>query len=202
MKIGFIGGTFSPPHLGHLHSARVFIEEMSLDKLIIIPARVSPFKAGNEATASDEDRYRMVLLCFKDLEKAEVSRLELDKNETSYTIETIRILKKLYPDDELYMFVGSDMFLSLEKWRRFEEIFKSCTIYTRCRKENEAGDMTNTAKRYEQIYGAKIILSKDKEIIVSSTMVREAIDIGDFESCKALLPKDVLCYIKERRLYF
>lgn len=206
MNIGFMGGTFSPPHTGHLHSARIFIEEMSLDKLIIIPAKVSPFKAGCEETASEKDRLQMARLCFLPLDRekchVEVSEIETSKNEISYTIETIKKLEQLYPDDELFMFVGSDMFLSLEKWKSFEEIFKKCRVYTRCREKNEEQIMLDTAEKYRKMYDADIRLSKDREIIVSSTEVRQALATKNIQSCQNLLTDDVLRYIIKGGLYF
>lgn len=206
MNIGFMGGTFSPPHKGHLHSAKVFIEEMSLDRLIIIPAKVSPFKAGCEETAGETDRLQMARLCFLPLDsekcRVEISEIETSKNEISYTIETIKKLKQLYPHDSLFMFVGSDMFLSLEKWKSFEEIFEKCHVYTRCREKNEEQIMLDAAEKYKKKYNADITLSKDREIIVSSTEVRQALATKNIQSCQNLLTDDVLGYIIKGGLYF
>lgn len=206
MKIGFMGGTFSPPHSGHLHSAKVFIEEVKLDRLIIIPAKVSPFKVDKKATASDKDRMEMTKLCFLPLDSekccVEVSDMEMAKDETSYTIETINELKTQYPYDELYMFVGSDMFYSLEKWRSYEEIFKKCIIYTRCREKSELELMLKTKQKYESLYGAKVYVSDDKEFVVSSTEVRAALSSQNFETCRNLLTDTVLGYIIKGGLYF
>ena len=153
MRIGFMGGTFSPPHKGHLHAAKFFLEEMKLDRLLIIPAKVSPFKAGNLPTASDKDRFEMTGLCFKKLSEygynVEISDIELSKDSVSYTVETIYQLKKLYPGDRLYMFVGSDMFISLEKWKNSSELFSNCKIYTRCRENGEVSQMIQTKQKYE-----------------------------------------------------
>ncbi|MBQ7399639.1 MAG: nicotinate (nicotinamide) nucleotide adenylyltransferase [Clostridia bacterium] len=206
MNIGFMGGTFSPPHVGHLHSAKVFIEEMNLDRLIIIPAKVSPFKANSVETASDMQRLEMARLCFLPLDSkrchVEVSEIEVSKNEISYTIETVKKLKELYPDDELFMFVGSDMFLSLEKWRDFENIFRECHVYTRCRERNEEQIMFDAAEKYKKMYNAFITLSKDREIIASSTEVRQALTTKNIQSCQNLLTDEVLGYIIKGGLYF
>ncbi len=206
MRIGFIGGTFSPPHIGHLHSAKVFIDEMVLDRLIIIPAKVSPFKVNSEATASDCDRFEMAKLCFMPLSSekchVEVSDIEISKNETSYTIDTIKALEELYPSDELIMFVGSDMFLSLERWRSFHDIFAKCHIYTRCRKENETRDMLDAKETYHKKYKAKITFSHDREVAISSTDVRNALSTKNIETCQNLLTEDVLRYIIKGGLYF
>lgn len=206
MRIGFMGGTFSPPHLGHLHSAKIFIEEMNLDKLIIIPAKVSPFKVNVESTASEKDRFEMARLCFLPLEtkncSLEVSDIEISRNETSYTIDTINALLELYPKSELIMFVGSDMFLSLERWKNSDDIFRKCHIYTRCREENEIESMLETLEKYREKFGAKVTFSNDKEIIVSSTDVRQALKTKNFETCQNLLTDDVLRYIIKGGLYF
>ena len=206
MRIGFMGGTFSPPHKGHLHSAKVFIKEAQLDRLIIIPAGVSPFKVDKEATASDADRLEMARLCFLPLSSdkclVEVSDMEIQREGTSFTIDTIETLKETYPDCELYMFVGSDMFFSLERWRCSEEIFKKCRIYTRCRENGEKDSMISAMKKYTENYGAEVLLSDDKEIVVSSTDVRNALGTKNFKTCQNLLTDTVLEYIIKGGLYF
>lgn len=205
MRIGFMGGTFSPPHIGHLHSARVFMEEMHLEKLLIIPAKVSPFKVNTEATASDSDRMEMAKLCFLPLSsekcKVEVSDIEMSKEGASYTIETIKELKKQYPDDEIFMFVGSDMFLSLERWKASEEIFEKCFIYTRVRDCNEREIMLETKEKYQNKYDANVFFSDAEEIIVSSTEVRDALSSKSYETCRNLLTDEVLRYIIKGGLY-
>lgn len=206
MRIGFMGGTFSPPHLGHLNAAKVFIHEMELDRLIIIPAGVSPFKVNTKATASDCDRMEMAKLCFLPLDnekcRVEVSDIEISKGGTSYTIETIDALKKLYRDDELFMYVGSDMFFSLKKWKAAEDIFSKCSIFTMCREKNQFKLMMLTKQKYEQLYNASVFISSEKEFVVSSTDIREALSQQNFETCRMLLTDKVLGYIIKGGLYF
>ena len=206
MKIGFMGGTFSPPHMGHLHSAEIFAKEMALDKLLIIPAKVSPFKVNDIPTASDNERFEMCRLCFERLSDTccpvEISDIEISKDTTSFTVDTIRELKKLYEGDEIFMFVGSDMFLSLERWRESQTIFRNCAIYTRCREQNERETMLGVKEKYRKEYGATIYFSDDKEIVVSSTMVRNALQTKNIETCQNLLTDEVLGYIIKGGLYF
>lgn len=206
MKIGFMGGTFSPPHLGHLHSAEVFYKEAELDELLIIPAKVSPFKVETQITADDASRFEMAKLCFSELVKkginAKVSDIELKSHTTSYTYKTIRQLKNIYPSSELYMFVGYDMFLTLEKWKNYSEIFESCHIYTRCRQKGELEKMKKAKAHYEAKYNAKVIISKDEPFTVSSTQVRKIIAQNHIKFQRNLLTDDVLRYIIENRLYF
>lgn len=205
MKIGFMGGTFSPPHVGHLHAAKGFIRDMELDRLIIIPAKVSPFKVNAVETASEKDRMEMAKLCFLPLDsekcKVIVSDIEISKEGTSYTIDTIDALKKLYPDDELFMYVGSDMFFSLEKWKASDDIFRKCSIFTMCREKNQLELMFLTKQKYKQLYDANIFISVEKEFVVSSTEVRQALSSENFETCKNLLTDKVLGYIIKGGLY-
>ncbi len=206
MKIGFMGGTFSPPHKGHLHSAEVFYRETGLDLLIIIPAKVSPFKTDSQMTASDRDRFEMTKLCFSSLGdkgmNVRVSDMELSRQGTSYTVDTVKTLRELYPDDSLYMFVGSDMFISLERWKNFKDIFSQCTVYTRSRLCDEEKTLEKTKALYEEKYGADIVISNDEELIISSTFIREKIAERCFEKAENLLTDNVLRYIIENRLYF
>lgn len=207
MKIGFMGGTFSPPHKGHLNAAKVFYEEEDLDKLIIIPSAVSPFKVSDEKNATDRQRFEMAYLCFSKLMdeygyNIEVSDMEQVREGISYTFLTVRELKELYPKDELIMYVGSDMFLSLEKWKNAEEIFSCCKIYTRCRENGEMQQMVQGKKKYEQLYGANIVISDHKEVIVSSTQVRNEVSAKNLSNYKNLLTDEVFRYIINNRLYF
>ena len=206
MRIGFMGGTFSPPHNGHFQSAKIFIQEMELDRLIIIPAKVSPFKVNQVPTATDNDRMEMSKLCFLPLDsdvcRVEVSDIEMKKDSTSYTVDTINELYRLYPNCELFMYVGGDMFTSLEKWKSSEEIFAKCHIYARCREENELNALISLKDRYTKLYGARITLSASDEIVVSSTQVRNAIGDKNIQTCRNLLTDSVFEYIIKSGLYF
>ena len=206
MRIGFMGGTFSPPHIGHFNAAKDFYRDEKLDRLIIIPARVSPFKADSKATATDSQRFDMARLCFKKLSaqygyNVDISKLELENDDVSYTYITIRKLKELYTPQELIMYVGSDMFLSLEKWKNASEIFSSCTIYTHRRQKSEADILLETKKRYEKLFGAKIHISPGKEVVISSTDIRREIQSKKSSNCQNLLTDEVLRYIIDNGLY-
>lgn len=205
MRIGFMGGTFSPPHKGHYFSALCFAKEACLDKLIIIPTFVSPFKTEIDSTASDTARLEMARLCFLPLSSknciVEVSDMEISKKQTSYTIETIKQLREQYKNDSLFMYVGSDMFFSLERWRDFEDIFKYCNIYTRAREKGEMSALTLAKEKYEKLYDARVFISKHEELIASSTDVRCALCDKNTETYRNLLTEDVLRYIIKNRLY-
>ena len=206
MNIGFFGGTFSPPHKGHLHSAKMFSLECSLDRLIIIPAKVSPFKTGDEKTAEEVDRLNMSRLCFDSLDicstKVEISDFEISKEGTSYSYLTIDYLLEKHPGCNLFMYVGSDMFLSLEKWKNFEYIFSKCCIYTHARNKDELDILQEYKKKYTNLYNADIIISQDAPFCVSSTEIRTLLQKKDSQTLKNLLTDEVFRYIMENRLYF
>lgn len=205
MNIGFFGGTFSPPHKGHLQSAEAFIKECNLAKLIIIPTKVSPFKAQSEKTASDYHRLNMTRLCFDTLKNTgidvEVSDFEISREDTSYTYITLRHLLSQYPQNRLFMYVGSDMFLSLEKWKNAQEIFKNCCIYTRARNNDELLSLRETAEKFKKIYSADVTISHDTPFCVSSTQIRNLFIKNDTQTLKNLLTNEVFRYIMENRLY-
>ena len=205
MRIGFFGGTFSPPHKGHLEAAKSFYSEAKLDKLIIIPAKVSPFKTKEPATASESERLEMCSLCFGELSdigyNIEVSDIEVKNEGTSFTFMTVLALRELYPNDTLIMYVGSDMFYSLERWKNADIIFKNCGIYTKCRVENEREAMLSTVEKYKDMYNADITLSSHGEIEVSSTEIRNFLSEQKTANDKSLLTDKVFKYIIENGLY-
>ncbi|MCD8005153.1 MAG: nicotinate-nicotinamide nucleotide adenylyltransferase, partial [Oscillospiraceae bacterium] len=125
MKIGIFGGTFDPPHLGHMEAARTAVAALELDRLLFVPARTPPHKNLPEDGASPAQRLEMTELMADGLGMPGVARasgLELEREGKSYTADTLRQLHELFPQDELWLLVGSDMFLSLHRWSRPEEI--------------------------------------------------------------------------------
>lgn len=199
-----MGGSFNPPHIGHLNAAESFYREASLDKLIIIPTKVSPFKSEEKSTVSDYHRLEMARLCFSSLPEefnVEVSPMEQIRSGISYTIITIKELLGLYGDCELIMYVGSDMLLSLERWKDFEEIFSLCEIYAKSREHDDKALLENAVSRYKTLYGAKITLSHNHEIVMSSTEIRSEFFSKNHSNCKNLLTESVLRYIINNGLY-
>ena len=126
-RIGIYGGTYSPPHIGHIRAAEYAIEACKLDRLLLIPTGVSPHKAmAQGATAGD--RLEMLRLSARGIEKAEVSDIEVRREGSSYTVDTLRQLKAEHPDSELVLLMGTDMFLSFLNWREPEQILKLATL--------------------------------------------------------------------------
>ena len=126
-KIGIYGGTFNPIHHGHLHILRQFMEQLSLNRAILIPDRVPPHKPAHDM-APAEDRLAMCRLAVKDMEGVTVSDMEMKRQGKSYTADTLRELKIQFPEDELFLLMGEDMFLTVDHWYQPDVIFRCATL--------------------------------------------------------------------------
>lgn len=198
MKIGIFGGTFSPPHIGHIRAAEAFTNEMALDKLIIIPTFI-PHKKDMSGVAPAGERLHMCSLAFEN-EKCEISDIEIARGD-SYTAITLDELKKIYPDDELYVLFGTDMFLILGNWVRAEDIFKMCTVVCASREDDPDSEMKIMEKIgiYREQFGARIRHISLNPIEISSSNIREQVRLGE-DICGMVTPS-VRDYIKTKGLY-
>ncbi len=199
MKIGIFGGTFSPPHLGHIRVSEAFVDELGLDRLIIIPTFV-PHNKDMSNVAPPEARLEMCRLAFTK-KYCEVSDIEIKRGGKSYTVHTLDELKSLYPDDELYILFGTDMFLILEKWVRTDDIFKMCTVACACRENDGEAERKIKEKSdiYREQFGAKIRLISLKPMEISSSAVRERVKLGG--DISTLVTPEVRNYIRTAGLY-
>ncbi len=192
-RLGIFGGTFNPPHIGHTRLAEHFVNELSLDRLLVIPTAEPPHKLSSDL-ASGEDRMNMCMLAFPD---ALISTVELARGGKSYTIDTLTEIRAQYPGDELFFIVGSDMLLSFERWYRYEEILDMVTLCAADRQEDDS-----LLKKYgvpEIFDGKSLHISSLEPFEVSSTQIREL--IKNNESTDGLLDPAVRVYIDERGLY-
>lgn len=191
MKIGVFGGTFNPPHNGHVRLAKAAADELKLDKLLVIPSCIPPHKIAAKL-ADGQERLEMCRLAFGCDPRFEVSPMELERGSRSYTVETLRELKALYPDSELYFIVGSDMLESFDKWYLWQEILSLSVLCAASREEGYSPDLSRFGKLAERI---KIITLDPLE--VSSTQIRNSAG----EVSPELLDPKVAAYIREHGLY-
>ena len=201
MNIGIYGGTFDPPHIGHVTAARAAMEVLGLDKLVLVPDAQPPHKALPEGGAAPRQRYDMAVLATAALGKrAEVSDMELRRSGVSYTADTLAALREQYPDDTLYLLMGSDMFLSLHNWRRPEAIMAMAHIAPFSREaEDESAAFAAQSARLEREFGAQVTVVPNPQVVdISSTEVRAALAQGGGED---LLPPPVWGYIRREHLY-
>lgn len=203
MKIGIFGGTFNPPHKAHLRLAEDFAKKLNLEKVLIIPDK-TPVHKSCEGLESNENRLRMCELNFKS-ELFEVSRIEIDRETDSYTVYTLRQLKKMYPNDEFYLIIGSDMFLMFDKWYEYEEILKLCTVCVASRSDAQSIDTlceycgSVLGRKPVNLQADKIIISPIEPFEASSSLVREMLKNG--ENTDGYLSADVRKFIEDRELY-
>ena len=201
MNIGIYGGTFDPPHWGHITAARAAMEQLKLDRLVLIPDRVPPHKALPEGSASPEQRLEMAALATAELgRRTEVSDRELRRSGPSYTSDTLAALREEYPEDTLWLLMGSDMFLSLQTWHAPEEIMALARIAPFSREAaDESAAFAAQKARLEREYGAQICIVQNPEVReLSSTEARAALAAGQGSN---LLPPAVYGYVLREHLY-
>ena len=198
MRTGVFGGTFSPIHNGHIKAARSFLEEMKLDVLYVIPDRIPPHK---QMSGNDDPylRLEMVKKAFENDEKIVVSDTELKREGKSYTVET---LPEFTGNGELFMLCGTDMFLTFDKWYRFEDIFRMCTLVLMIREEltpELRAAIDGKKKLYTEKYGASLCELSSEPFPISSTELRGMIREG--ADCSAYIPDGVMEIIRAKGLY-
>lgn len=196
MRIGIYGGSFNPVHNGHIHLALTAVSELELDRLFLVPSKISPHRSSDEYV-SEEDRVEMLRLACQVSDKLEVCDYELRSDRVSYTIFTVEEFRRRFPDDELFLLVGSDMLMIFEKWNRFEDILRECTLAVVSRCE---GDMPELEKKAEELrrYG-NIVICKAAPVEVSSSDIRKKIAKNKKYYC--YLDKNVVQYIRLKKLY-
>lgn len=198
MKTGIYGGSFDPVHNGHINAAKTFMEELSLDRIIVVPAYCSPFKKGLAVTPS-QHRLNMCNIAFGGLAGFEVSDIEIKREDDGYMSDTVAEIRELNPDDELYLLLGGDQLLIFDKWHAWSKIADEATVAAAARSWEEDSAMEAQAAVLRSMGASVIIVPIDvKEI--SSTDVREAVRRGD--DISAMVPQGVAEYIWDNYLYY
>ena len=204
MKIGIYGGTFNPPHLGHVTAARAVFELLKLDRLLVIPAGLPPHKDLPDHSPTAAQRLEMTRLAAEQMGldgKVEVVDIELSRAGKSYTSDTLAQLKERCPDDELWLLMGTDMFLTLQAWHAPEEILSLAGIAAFGRTEADTEELFSVQRDYlyKTYPQARIFtLTIPGVIDVSSTELRQKLAAGEGG---ALLPPAVYGYILRQGLY-
>jgi len=198
MRVLFYGGSFDPPHLGHMHAARAAQAALEPDKLLLIPDNLPPHKELSESSCTASDRLRLTRLAAASIPFAEVSDMELRRGGRSYTYDTVTELARLYEDAELIMLVGTDMLKSLDRWYRAAELARLCSF---CVVSRSVGDMPEIESATERLHGelgADIRIVSAEPVEVSSTQLRALLPR---RGGREYLDDSVYSYIIKRRLY-
>ena len=173
MRIALYGGTFNPPHMGHILAARSALRELCPDRLLMMPTAVPPHKEREKGSPPDTERLRLLELLTGGEEKVEVSDIELRRGGLSYTADTVGELTKLYPEAELFVLMGTDMLESFEKWYEFRYILDNAALAVFSRDGGEREKIERLAESLKTRFGARVKVIPHEPLAVSSTELRE-----------------------------
>ncbi len=202
-KTAIYGGSFNPIHLGHLRLLSTCMQKLQIDKALLIPANLPPHKETHDL-AENHHRLAMCRLAVSDIPGITVSDIEMTREGKSYTVYTMRKLRERYPQEKFYFIMGTDMFLSFDRWYEWKEILTYCDLCVSVRAENE----------FEALLAKKEALCREnptlrtdfahlvqsQSIEISSTAIRNMIKEGD-PLAEKYLPQAVSAYMKENQLY-
>ena len=197
-KIGIYGGTFNPPHTGHLQAAKQAVEVLDLDLLLMIPDRIAPHKDIPAGSPAPEQRLELLGIALAGEEKIQPSDIELRREGVSYTYLTLEALKEQYPEEELILLMGTDMFLSFDSWKEPERICDLASLGVFYRGEKGEKEKILAQKAALEAKGAKVELVENDIINISSTQLRRLLA---FHAADEFLPAGVGEYIRANGLY-
>lgn len=188
-RIGIFGGSFNPIHYGHIELGRTLCREHKVDRLWYVVSPLNPFKVGDKQLASPEDRLDMVRAAVSAFSELQASDVEFSLPSPSYMAHTLAHLREMYPSDEFVLVIGADNWLSFSHWYHFEDILAhhAVLVYPRPCYELPEELPANVTKVDTPLYD------------VSATEVRSLLAEG--KNISKLIPKEVMCIIKERHLY-
>jgi nicotinate-nucleotide adenylyltransferase len=191
MKIGIFGGTFNPPHIGHLITAESVRETIALDRIIFMPSYISPHKQEGEQYSA-RHRFTMTKIAIASNNRFDISNEEIEKGDTSYTIDTLDHLRKTHDNASLYLIVGMDNYITFHLWKEPKRILEHTTLVVMNR--------PNYPQIINEIIGTTNVLFVDvPDIDISSSDIRQRMKEG--RSVKYLVPDDVERYMIDNNLY-
>lgn len=195
-KAGILGGTFNPPHNGHLSIAEALLTEFALDEVIFLPAGQPPHKKN---ITSNEHRLEMLKLLTEQDPRLVISSQEMERSGYTYTVDTLTELKKNVSDREFYYIIGTDTLFTLTSWVRFSEVFRLTRFLCVPRPGDDPEETRKEIRRLAEEYGAEIRLSRNSGPDISSTAVREKTAAG--ERLHGLVPEKLEEYIQQNGLF-
>jgi nicotinate-nucleotide adenylyltransferase len=192
-KIGLLGGTFDPVHNGHLRLAMEARKQASLDKVVFIPAKLQPFKLTRKIT-SPAHRLAMLKLAVEPIPEFEVSEYELNSPNVSYTYDTLRQMRRVYPEDTLYFILGADALLKIRLWKNADEILQRYHFIVAVRPGYPDENLTECIAQIRKVYNTDIIRVTSPMPDISSTQIRE-------NTQNNLVPEEVRRYMRKNAIY-
>jgi nicotinate-nucleotide adenylyltransferase len=200
-SVGILGGTFNPPHVGHLALARHARAELGLEQVLLIPAHIAPNKPLERDDPGPEHRLRMCRLAITDEPGLEASALEIERGGTSYTVDTLQAIHDTRPDAELTLILGADTALTLPFWREPERLLSLAGLAVAERDDLDARDVREALSPTALELGraSRITFMRMNKLAVSSSLVRDLVAAG--RSVTELVGEAVADYIAAHGLY-
>lgn len=197
-KVGIMGGTFDPIHNGHLLIAEYSKTALDLNEVLFIPIGIASHKDKN-VVLKNTYRYDMTLLAINSNINFNLSTIEMERKEASYTIDTIEQLQSTYRNVDFYFILGSDSLLQIHRWKDFERLLNLCNFIVVKRPNYNNKLLEERINKYNAIYKGDIYLLDTPLINISSTKVRDMVKKG--LSINYMVPKPVEIYIHKNKLY-
>lgn len=197
-RVGIMGGTFNPIHLGHLIVAENAYEELELDEVLFIPCGI-PYLKDTKEVLDPKVRISLVGEAIDDNPHFAMSTMEVDRGGNSYSYETIEELKRVNPEIEYFFLVGADSLFSIEEWKHPEKIFAQVTVAVAIRNGYTPEGLDEKIKALEEKYGTKILKLPCRSVDISSTQIRERVKAG--KSIRYMVRYKTEQVIRKNRLY-
>lgn len=198
MRIAVFGGSFNPPHIGHIYAVKEAARELCADKLIVVPAARPPHKEQEAGSPGPEERFFLSSLAFGELSDTEVSDMELHRQGVGYTVDTLTELKKMYPEAELVLLMGSDMFLSFEAWKDYKRILELSSLAVFPRENGDSEEIRKAIGLFLEKHDASVFEICFIPTEISSTELRTKLKAREGNN---LLPEAVYEDIIKHRYY-
>lgn len=198
-RIGIMGGTFDPIHIGHLILGEKAYEQLKLDKVWFMPSGNPPHKRNRQGRATDQQRIDMVKRAIGQNDKFELSTFEMNKEEYSYTYLTLEALRKEYPDTEFYFIIGADSLFDFSGWMKPERICAACTIVVATRDQTSTDSLESEMRKMEEKFHGTFLRLDTTNLDISSKLLRNWIQ--DKKSIRYYAPDPVVEYIYENKIY-
>ena len=198
-RIGIMGGTFDPIHMGHLILGEQSFEQLHLDKVLFMPSGNPPHKRNRTGRASDGQRVDMVRLAIENNPHFELSLAEMHETGYTYTYRTLEELKEQNPDTDYYFIIGADSLFTFDEWKEPARICRACTLVVAVRDHASSDELNQEIKRLSAEYEGRFTLLDTMNIDVSSHQIRSWVSEG--KSLKYYVPDPVISYMKENGIY-
>ncbi|MCI5902089.1 MAG: nicotinate-nucleotide adenylyltransferase [Blautia sp.] len=198
-RIGIMGGTFDPIHMGHLILAEKAYEQLALDQIWFMPSGNPPHKRNRLGRATDEQRVEMVRRGISGNDHFSLSLIEMHENGYTYTYHTLEELKEKNPDTDYFFIIGADSLFQFDTWMEPERICAACTLVVATRNHTSTEKICAKMEEVRQAYHGKLLRLDTMNIDVSSQMLREWISEG--KSIRYYVPDSVIDYIREQKMY-